>query len=123
MKIKNSFVTNSSSTSFIVIVKPYYLDSFLDSIAEMNQHPDAEEECGLYYIFKNIDELNEYTNDEPIDWISKITGPKFVNLNKESYLKCKEEIEKNNYICEVFIDNNLCEYFDDLYNMNIIQSS
>jgi len=123
MKIKLDYVTNSSSTGFIVGISRTEVESFAEYIAELNDHEDAANEGVSAEMFAyDKKELDEYTNDGPIDWAQKPTGPRFERLGPEQYKSCLEIIENGGVAIECWIDNNVCEKFDDDYGDKIVES-
>lgn len=124
MKIKNDFVTNSSSTSFVISITKDVEHKFIEFMDSFHVN-DSERynESGIGYVFENIQELQEYTNNGPVDWVKRITGPKFVNMRRDNYEKCLAVLkDSDNIIYYVFIDSNTIEKFSnsEWYNNIII---
>lgn len=116
MKIKADFVTNSSSSSFIVGLAKTEFKDFKEYIDKLNRHPDASNEgVDIMQTCKSLDDLNTYTNDHPYDWASKARGFEFRNLSEEAYDIAKEMLEQYDYVSIVSVDYNVCEEFDDEY--------
>lgn len=114
MKIKSDFVTNSSSSSFIVGWDPDTFSDLEDYIHKLNEHEDAGNEGVRYYeSFRTMKELDEYTNDGPFDWASLPCGVRFENLNEESYEICKSMLKEYGSATIVMVDYNVCEIFED----------
>ena len=96
MKIKTDFITNSSSCCFIIQTPNVLGDS---DIFEKGFHGRFNQfhSCGT------IEELIAHTDDEPCDWVKKITGPRrFWGVIKERYEIAKKVIENGE--CVSFID-------------------
>ena len=114
MKMKIDFVTNSSSTGYIVAVKPGEVEDFEDYIRRLNNYPEASNEgVRCYFISGSLKELQESTNGGPLDWISKACGPKFEQRGKPQYERCKKIIDKGKVAAEVWVDYNVCDIFED----------
>ncbi len=123
MKIKLDHVTNSSSTGFIISIPIAEQESFEQYMANLNDHDDAQNEgVSIYMSAESKEELDEYTNDGPLDWAQKPTGPRFECLNEGRYKLCKEVIEDGGIAIECWVDNNICEKFEEDNKGTIIES-
>jgi hypothetical protein len=122
MKIKLDFVTNSSSSCFLMAV-PKHLETDLENyVTELAKDPDSiNEGVQLYKVAYTLKELDTFTNDGPLDWASKPGGPQFNNLSEESYNSSKEAIESSHIIVDVSVDYNVCKKFVDSWKGYIIR--
>ena len=114
MKIKSDFVTNSSSTCYVVSFRnENHLLDFEQYMHELDRDPDASNEGVRFYeIFRNLKELQEYVNDGPLDWARKPMGPRFINMGADSYKIFKEVVDKGEIVGELAVDYNVCEKFE-----------
>ena len=112
MKIKTDFVTNSSSTSFI-IEAPY------------NVTPeDLSIKIGSYEKFESFNDIKElisYCQNEPCDWIDLARGMprKFRRLWDDNFNICKKVIEEGRWAAYVKLDRNDYDKIKD-FRQNII---
>ena len=120
MKIKMDFVTNSSSACFIVGIPPKDLRKFRSSIHKLYKDPDRNDSVYIQTILKSVDDLNEYANGEPLDWVREATGPRFIQMKEYNYRDCKEAIDEGHIITIAWIDYNLTEKFQEKWQDYII---
>ena len=119
MKIKLDFITNSSSSCFIIGIENQVQLDLKDFVKELDRHPDAGNEgVRIYETFRTIRRLNSYTNGGPLDWVQKARGPEFRELGESTYTACKEVLQKNKIAVYMAVDYNVVEQFlaewDDL---------
>lgn len=97
MKVKSDFVTNSSSNCYLVLDiskngRFKEIDEVLEKCSNELEYVDlAQLDCTFY----NLRDLDEYTNDGPLDWVQEVMGPKMWNLGMDTYAACKEIFENH----------------------------
>jgi hypothetical protein len=113
VKLKTDFVTNSSSTAFIVSLPEEMLAEFYGFVNILDKNPDYDDEgVSIFSQLDSVRELYEYTTNKPYDWISKAMAPKFVNMTKEYFEKCLKCIKKGNTVLLVDVNYNASEEFE-----------
>jgi hypothetical protein len=114
MRAKFDFVTNSSSSSYILALDSDNLHLLYRSINKLqDDNPDSNEGIGARDELKTLQELQDYVNDEPFDWVSQCRGLQYEMMSKSNYEKCKEAIERDKAaIIIVFVDHDMTEDFE-----------
>lgn len=103
MKIKTDFVTNSSSSSYILGFKNSNDLSDFEDFIELHLVESCGDEMGyIDTIFYQLQELQDYTNGHEYDWASTPRGINFLLFDEGVYLKLKNVIDKK-YIAVHFI--------------------
>ena len=121
MKLRSDFVTNSSSVGYILGIHMDGLENLQVFLQALSEDPDAANEgVRTYMECQTMEELVEYVQGGPFDWASKPFGLDFKNMSEDTFEKCKEVVENNGAVMEVWIDYGVCEEFADEYQHAIL---
>lgn len=104
MKIKADFITNSSSTMYIVEFREKFLRKNLEKFIRFR--------TGEYFkLFKDKIKLIKYTQQEDVDWITKATQRPFRywGLDKEEFNASMKILEAGHYVVYIQLDRNYQE--------------
>ena len=112
MKIKTDFVTNSSSIVFLIIDNG---DPPVDIQTFLWEKGARKKDIEKYAFFKTIEQIEIYNNNgRPLDWVTKITGPRYHRIGEDFYDEGRDLIRKGNCLHYLKLNNNAWEAVDIL---------
>lgn len=111
MKVKLDFVTNSSSSAYIMSLQNTEIADFLEYIERLDNE-NQNEGVRVWQQFNTKKELYEYATDKPYDWVSKAMEPRLVSMDQESFDKALKCINDGCIVMLVAVDYNACEEFE-----------
>jgi len=125
MKIKIDFVTNSSSSAFIVSLKADDISEFEDFMQEIADKPDYQGGEGLriWERFDTIKELYEHATGRPYDWASKPFHPQIENMDEEAFNECLAAIKDGYVALYVAVQYDACDEFENSKYKDCITST
>jgi hypothetical protein len=117
MKIKSDFVTNSSSSSYILNVCDDDYDGLIEFLKLLDEDPLASNEgVGITEEFTDIKVLQEYTNgNEPLDWAQKARGPNFEYLSEAQYDAALKILKEGNTALYISVDREVNLKFEEQF--------
>lgn len=77
MKIKADFITNSSSTMFVIEIDNKFLRKDLEKLMSLHVGESLR-------FFDDRSKLISYTQHQPCDWVTEITGRPIATWNMDS---------------------------------------
>jgi hypothetical protein len=104
MKIKADFVTNSSTTMYIIAFNEKYI--------RKNFEEHFTLKTGEYFnSFDNILKLIKYTQQRDVDWITEATKMpiEFWSMSKDEFKECEEILDEGKFAVHLQIDRNYYE--------------
>jgi hypothetical protein len=94
MLISSDFITNSSSSSYILKIPNETICAQLqDYIYHLPR--TIYRDVKSFITFSNKQKLVEFTQQKECDWVSKVMGPsKFISLSREEFIQLRRAIEE-----------------------------
>ncbi len=116
MKIKQDFVTNSSSTSYIFSCNEDIL-SKLKEIIKRIHNTYVVSEFNFHY-YKSRKEINDATQGKPLDWVQEATGPEFNVYTQYEYNSLIKALKIGDIACFIKMNRNF-NFNENINNLDI----
>jgi hypothetical protein len=131
MKIKSTFVTNSSSATYIIVDVNNLISNLEEELIDWEREAkffDYFEILEYEVFFPNeIDKLKTFNNyGEKLDWVQEATGPPWHAFgSRELYKNALREVANGKTIHFIKVNNNmnLSEFLDHYENLKTVNCS
>jgi hypothetical protein len=109
MKIKINFITNSSSTAYLITGDDHILKNIVSLLRHYKVRKRDIEEFKYFDARKRIEPLKKYHFGRELDWVDKATGydPEYGKLgSKDMYKDATNQILNNKSVAIIVVDHN-----------------
>jgi hypothetical protein len=101
MKIKADFITNSSSTMYVIAVDKKFLRKNFEDYFTLR--------TGEYFnFFDDLTRLVRYTQQKDVDWITEATKMPidFWGMSEDEFKECQEILDEGKFVVHLQVDRN-----------------